>query len=313
MLRSLPTSVSGMDKPSRAASAGPRPPVAPPAGVALRGAQVACVLLVAWLAYVFLLKRPSNKRDWEYGMQTMADITLDGPSVHVQHVRDFGWGPDGPRSSDYVERTFDADRIARVWFVEEPFTIGPLAGFRGVAHTYFVFDFEDQQPVVVSVEARRQRGETYDVLRGMLNQFELIYVWGTERDVTGSRAVYGKNELYMYRLNISPEPAQRLFLHLAGVTQQLAVEPRFYNTLTSNCTNELAKVANAVQPGAIPPNIALILPGYSDDVLYKLGFLPNTLPLDQLRQTSYISDVVKANYDRPDFSSVLRSYLNADE
>ena len=47
-----------------------------------------------------------------------------------------------------------------------------------MAHTYFVFDFEDQPPVAISVEARRERGESYDVVRGMFNEFELIYIWG---------------------------------------------------------------------------------------------------------------------------------------
>jgi hypothetical protein len=282
-----------------------------PRGTLGRAAQAAFVPLAAWLAYVFLLKRPSNERSWEYGMETLADITITGQSVHIQHVRDFEWGPDGPRSSEYVDRTFDVDRIARVWFVEEPFTIGPLTAFKGVAHTYFAFDFENQSPVAVSVEARRERGETFDGLRGLLNQFELIYIWGTERDLTGSRAVREKNQLYMFPLNIPLEAAKQLFRDLAEVTRQLGVKPRFYNTLMSNCTNELAKAANMVQPGAIPPNIGLVLPGYSDEVLYKRGFLPNNVPLEQLRQRVYISEFVKANYERADFSTRLRSYLNA--
>ena len=276
-----------------------------------RIAGAALVALVAWLGYAFLLKRPSNDRTWEYGMETLADITITGERVRVAHVRDFGWGPDGPRSSEYVDRTFAIDRITRVWFVQEPFPLGPVTGFRGVAHTYFVFDFEDQPPLAVSVEARRERGETFDGLRGLFNHYELIYVWGTERDLTGSRAVREKNQLYMFPLQIPPAAAQQLFRQLAEVTQYLATEPRFYNTLLSNCTNELAKAANLVQPGAIPPNIGLILPGYADQVLYKLGFLPTDVPLDQLRQKSYISQVVEAAYERPDFATQLRAYLNA--
>jgi hypothetical protein len=163
--------------------------------------------------------------------------------------------------------------------------------------------------VAISVEARRERGETFDTLSGLLNNFELIYIWGTEPDLTGSRAVREQNRLYMYPLNIPLDSAQQLFLSLAETTRQLETQPRFYNSLTSNCTNELAKVANKVQPGAIPLNIALVLPGFADEVLYDLGFFPHDVPLDQLRQKSFISDFVKANYDRPDFSVLLRSKL----
>jgi len=276
-----------------------------------RVAPAVALPALGWLGYVLFLKRPSNDRGWEYGMETLADITITGNRVHVGRLRDFEWAPDGPRSSAYVERSFDLDRIQRAWLVKEPFTLPPLTGFKGMAHTYFVFDFERESPVAVSVEARRERGESFDAIRGLLNWFELIYVWGTERDLTGSRAVREKNELYMYRLNISLQAAQRLFLHLARVTQRLATQPRFYNSFTSNCTNELAKAANMVQRGAIPPNLALIFPGYSDEVLYKLGFLTNDMSLEVLRQRAYISDVVKANYERPELSILLRSYLGA--
>lgn len=183
-------------------------------------------------------------------------------------------------------------------------------GFEGIAHTYFVFDFRDQPPVAISVESRRERGEGYDAIRGVFNEYELIYLWGTEQDVTGLRAVLEKNQLYMYPLVGSMDSAWRLFLDLAEVTQQLETQPRFYNSLTSNCTNELAKVANQAQPGAIPPNIALILPGYAASLLYNLGFIPTDAPLETVRQRYAISDTVAATVDQPDFSRLLRQRLN---
>lgn len=268
-------------------------------------------LAALWLGYVSFVKQPSNDRDWEYGMDTLAGVTRSGDTVHLQHVRDFEWTADGPSASNFVERSFDVGHIERVWFVEEPFTIGPFGGVGGIAHTYFVFDFTDQPPVGVSVEARREKGETFDVFHGLTNDFELIYIWGTERDLTGSRAVREKNELYMYPLDVPAESAQRLFVSLAEATRDLETQPRFYNTFTSNCTNELARVANMVKPDTIPPNIALVLPAYSDEVLYDLGFIPHDLPLDTLRERSYVSDIVEANYERGDFSSVLRAHLRA--
>jgi hypothetical protein len=263
-----------------------------------------------WLGYTYGVKQPSNDRDWEYGMATLAGISVDGNTVHIDRVRDYSWGPDGPRSSDYVSRTYDVSHLARVWFVKEPFPLGPL-DFGLVAHTYFMFDFDDQPPVGLSVEARRERGETFDGFHGLINDFELIYIWGTERDLTGSRAVREGNRLNMYPLTIPDEAGRLLFVHLADVTRQLAAQPRFYNTLTSNCTNELAKVANTVEPNAIPLNIGLVLPGFADTELYNLGLLPHTLPLQTLRERAYISDFVRANFERDDFSTLLRNELKA--
>jgi hypothetical protein len=204
-------------------------------------------------------------------------------------------------------------RLERVWFVKEPFTMPLLQGFAGVAHTYFVFDFQDQPPVAVSVETRRERGEGYDALRGLINEYELIYIWGTERDLTGRRAVVEKSQLYMYPLVGSMDSARRLFLNLAEVSRELETRPRFYNTFTSNCTNELAKAANQAQPGAIPPRLALIFPGYSDGLLNDLGFIPNDARLETVRQRYAVTKAVAALIDQPDFSQLLRLRLNVQE
>ncbi len=273
----------------------------------------ACGLALAWLAYRALIVQPTNQGDWEYGMATLPHVTIAGDAISVQHVRDFRWSPDGPVSSDYVDRTFDLAALERIWFVEEPFNIPPFNGFEGVAHTYFVFDFRGQPPVAVSVEARRHRGQSYDVVSGLFNEYGLIYIWGTEQDLTGSRALLEKNQLYMYPLVGSMDAARRLFLDLAQVSQDLEDHPRFYNSLTSNCTNELARAANAAEPGAIPPNIALLLPGYSDRVLYGLGFIPNDAPLDVERQRYSITETVTRLADQPDFSEALRAHLGISD
>jgi hypothetical protein len=244
-------------------------------------------------------------------MELLPHITIDGELVHVQFERDFRWTADGSVSSGYIDRTYDVERLQRLWFVQEPFTIAPLGAFTGVAHTYLVFDFEDQPPVAVSVEARRERGETYDAVRGTFNDFELIYIWGTEQDVTGRRAALERNQLYMYPLLGSSDSARRLFLELARVSQQLEAHPRFYNTFTSNCTNELAKVANQAEPGLIPPNIGLIFPGFADSALYDLGRIPTDAPLETIRQRYAITNVAAATLYEPDFSDLLRSRLEA--
>jgi hypothetical protein len=274
-----------------------------------RPALAGALLALAALAYAALGPRPSNARDWEFGMATLAAVAIHEDTVTVGNVRDFRYAAGEVRSAEYFGRTYAADRIERVWLVVEPFVIGPFAGFGGVAHTYFVFDFRDQPPVAVSVEARRERGETYDALRGLLGQFELIYVWGTEQDLTGRRAVFERNPLYMYPLRISAEGARELFLQMARATLELEARPRFYNTFTSNCTNELAYAANRVRPGAIPPNVALVFPGYADEVLYDLGFIPTDAPLAEVSRRYFITDLVLAHHEQPDFSARLRRAL----
>jgi hypothetical protein len=101
-----------------------------------------------------------------------------------------------------------------------------------------------------------------------------------------------------------------LVQQLARSSAELEREARFYNTLTSNCTNELARNANSLQPGAVPFSIAWWLPAYSVDQLYDLGYMPNDGPLPDIERRYYITDIVRQIHRDPDFSSVLRSRLD---
>jgi hypothetical protein len=269
------------------------------------------VFLLLVILGIFEFQKPSNNLNWEVGMETLPQFQVNGDQVNIQNFRDFRFTSDGKITQNYFTKTVDVSKISKVWFVQEPFVIQPFTKFGGVAHTYFVFDFIDQEePVVISVEARRTKGEKFDAWKGLFNQFELIYVWGSEKDETIRRVVLEHNKLYMYPLQITPHSGQALFLQLVQTSQNLVNTPRFYNTLSSNCTNELAKAANKVKPDAIPLNLALFLPGYSDQELYKLGYIPTNLPFDQIKQKYYISDLVQRYANDDNFSEELRGQLN---
>lgn len=84
-----------------------------------------------------------------------------------------------------------------------------------MAHTYFVFDVADESPITVSVEARREKGETYNAWLGLFNEYELSYVWATEEDQTIRRVVDQHNDLYNFPLLIRQEAVIHLIEQLA--------------------------------------------------------------------------------------------------
>lgn len=259
--------------------------------------------------YIFIYLQPSNSRNWEVGYETLPSVTINENQVTIAKLRDYHYEPGKITSRGYLSKTFEVSELERVWFLFEPFQIQPFTDFKGVAHTYLVFDFKNSDPVALSVEARREKGEQYSAWLGLLNKFELFYVWGTETDQTVRRVIVENNKLYMYPLQISKESAQGLFLELANATQRLESHPRFYNTLTNNCTNELAYNANKVRSGLFSLNLALFLPGYSVDELYKLGLIPTNLSKIGLNERYFISDLVKKLYLKEDFSKKLRENL----
>jgi hypothetical protein len=277
-------------------------------------ALAAAVIAVAcWLASAVLLQRPSHDRDWEFGFEQLPSVTMDDGLLSIQNLRDYRIGEDGVVRSGFVDRSLRLSDIERAWFLVEPFPALPVDDFKGVAHTYFAFDVKGQPPITVSIEARRERGEAFDIGKGLLNEFELMYIWATEEDTTVKRVVDQKNELYMFPLLIPEESTIRLVERLAESTTALEREPRFYNSFTSNCTTELAMAANGVRPGAIPVSIAWWLPGYSVDQLYDLGYIPHDRPLEEIRRRYYISDLVREIHADPEFSSRLRAALEDEQ
>ena len=52
-----------------------------------------------------------------------------------------------------------------------------------IAHPIVSFDFGDEGRVAISVETRKQVGESYSAIRGFFRYYELIYTIADERDV----------------------------------------------------------------------------------------------------------------------------------
>jgi len=121
-------------------------------------------------------------------------------------------------------------------------------------------------------------------------KYELAYTWGTERDFVTRRVLYLKHPVKMYPLTLDAERTQRLFLALIRKTNEIAEHPRFYNTLTANCTNMLAEIANEVKPGSIPYDISWNLPGLSDTYLMKIKYIT---PEGSVEQTQKKYDISK--------------------
>lgn len=260
------------------------------------------------LAAFFIINRPSNNRNWEYGMDKLAGVRVNGTKIEIDSLRDIDIVND-QAVFKYAKRIVRIPDATKVWFMFEPFSIPSVKGFKGVAHTYFVFDFESSPSIAISVEARREKGEDYSAEWGLFNKFELMNIWSTETDATVQRAVLRKSELYMFPLTISKKETQGLLLQLAKDTQELESHPRFYNSLFANCTNELAKSANKSKPGIIPFNIALFFPGFSDKELYRLKLIPHDKSLAQEKAEYYVSDLVNKFYRSEDFPLLLRDSL----
>ena len=177
-----------------------------------------------------------------------------------------------------------------------------------IAHTMVSFGFSDGQFLVWSIEMRRLKTQAYSALAGFFKQAELITLAGDERDMIRLRTNVRQEDLRLYRLTVSPEVARNALLTYVDEANQLAKEPRWYNTATTNCTTVVFKIANVVEPG-IPFDRRVLLSGYFPDYAYDHKALDQSLPFAELRKRAEIATRAKAADDAESgaFSQAIRS------
>ncbi len=278
-------------------------------------------LTVIAVVYAFA-GRPSNDRDWEPNEAVLPSFDFRGDSVALRNVRNTSYRTADDYTPAYYDTTYDMKDLQRVWFGVVPFT-----GSNTMAHTFLSFEFtgpEVANPpspegrggqgvrtgsrfVTVSVEARNERGEDYGPIKGLFRRYELMYVIADERDAIGLRAVHRRDAVYLYPIRTQrPEHARVLFLGMLAAAHQLVLSPRFYNTLTANCTSTIVRHVNTLVPRRVPFSYRWLLPGYADELAFDLGLIDTDLPRDSLRSHFGVSEAARLWADSANFSQGIR-------
>ena len=267
------------------------------------------LILVLVLAAGFLLfqlfgPRPSLDRDWRKGEERLAWADFDGRRVRVHNVRNARYRSTEDFDVAWEERTYDLDRLRSAWFVVEPFS-----DFQGPAHTLMSFGFEGDDYLGISVELRKEKGETFSPWLGLVRQYELMYVIGDERDLIQLRTNHRHDQVYLYPVRAPRERIEQMFVSMLRRATRLREEPEFYNTLTSSCTTNIVRHVNELVPGRVPLSYKIVLPAYSDELAYDLGLIDTDLPFAEAKRRFNINDEALRYAGREDFSKGIREGL----
>ncbi len=177
-----------------------------------------------------------------------------------------------------------------------------------IAHTIMSWEFADGQHLAISIETRKEAGEEYSAVLGFFRQFELYYVVADERDLVGLRTNHRGEEVYLYRMKTSVSRARALLVNYLETMNRLASAPRWYNALRHNCTTVIRQHAEHVADQK-PFNWRIIVNGYIDQLGYERGTVDTSLPFEELRRRSDITEKAKAAGVSPDFSRKIREGL----
>lgn len=269
--------------------------VTPRRWLALAVYAASFALFLAWWATI----TPNNDRNWTPDVARAVTATIDGDRLVVENVRNFTWRSDTDFDQRWEQRTYnlshltDVDLIMSYWAGE------------AIAHTIISFGFNDGTRLAFSIETRKESDERYSSVAGFFKQYELAVIAADERDVVRVRSNIRSEDVRIYRLRMTPANARVLLGKYAETANDLARAPRFYNTLTSNCTTLVFDMVRVIHPG-VPMDARVLLSGYLPNYAYDLGATDTSVSFETLRELSKIRDKAALADVDSDFSTRIR-------
>jgi hypothetical protein len=260
------------------------------------------VIVLATAGWWFGLT-PRNDRNWASDVARLPTVRFAGSRFTVDHVRDFVWRSDTDVDETWETRTYDLDAVDGVdLFIS-------YWGPQLYAHTIASWAFADGRHLAISIETRKEKGESYSALLGFFRRYELYYVVADERDVIGVRAAVRGERVFLYQLGASRRVARDLLRSYLERINELAAAPAWYNALTHNCTTVIGDHVDAVVTGGLVWDWRILANGRLDQLAYERRIVNTGLPFAALRERSDITVRAIAAHAAADFSSRIREGL----
>ena len=259
----------------------------------------AYALLLAWSGSI----SASNDNNWAADVVHGITGIVDGDLVSVSNVRNFSWRTEAEYTAAWEERTYDLSQL-RALDLFLIYWMGP-----SIAHTIMSFGFDDGRYLDFSIELRRTHNDQYSAVAGFFKTNELVFIGADERDLMTLRKVRSE-QIQLYRLRAPPERARALLVEYVKQANDLAINPRFYNTLTTNCTTAIFDMMHAVT-SSIPFDWRIILTGHLPYYLYEHGAVDTRIPIEELRERADVTGRVDGSLTEVEFSSRIREGVPA--
>jgi hypothetical protein len=260
---------------------------------------IAFAVALAGLLLWWTRLQPTNDHEWADDVARITTGTRDGNRVTLQNVRNFDWRTETDYTQRWETRSYDLNHLRTVDMIMS-YWGGPA-----IAHMLISFGFDDGAQVVFSVEVRRQKTQAFSEIGGFFNDFELSIIAADERDVVRLRTNVRGEDVYLYRLQLPQRAMRLLFLGYVGEANRLVDSPRFYNTITVNCTTLVYQMMNRIV-GRLPLDYRLLFSGYLPGYVYRVGGLNRRCSLEELRERGRIVERAKESDRSESFSADIR-------
>lgn len=262
------------------------------------------VVLIIILSISLFSRQPSIDRNWEADQTILPEISFSGSWVEIKNMRDFSYSSVSDYEQNYYDQKLYLEDIESLYYIIEPFW-----EYDGPAHTMFSFGLSDGSFIVISAEIRKEVWESFSPLKGLIREYEIVYMIWSEKDFVKLRANYRKDEVIVYPIKTPKEKIQKLFISMLNRANKLSQNPEFYNTLTNNCTTNILDHVNQLREEKISWSREALLPSHSDKIIYDLGLINTELSLQEARKYYTINELSLKFGDDENYSEKIRKQI----
>ncbi|MCL6284446.1 DUF4105 domain-containing protein [Ruegeria sp. 2012CJ41-6] len=261
----------------------------------LAGFVAALIAVAIWWQTI----TPPLQGDWAADDAIQVTGTIEGDRLTLDGVRNFNWQSEDRFTPNWETRSYDLSKLQSADLFMSYWS-GPA-----IAHMIVSFGFEDGTYLAWSAEVRHFKGSAFSPLKDAFKTHTLILLAGDERDLVGLRTNIRGEDVQLYRLNASPETARALLVDYVETSNALATDPKWYNSLTTNCTTVVMSMIRQLFD-TVPMDWRIFVNGYLPEYAYDLGVLDTRLSFDQLQARAHITDVAHEAGLTPDYSTDIR-------
>ena len=272
-------------------------------GRALRGMATFCLALAAVIWWWGTLTPPAEA-NWSPDVARQVTGEIKGDQLTLTDVRNFDWRTPQDFTPRWETRSYDLSQVQTVDLFMS-YWAGPE-----MAHMIVSFGFADGAQIAWSVEVRRQVGGGFSPIADLFKTNTLVLVAADERDLVGTRTNARGEDVQLFRIDTDPDTARALLLQYVEAANQLAAQPQWYNSLTSNCTTVVMTMIRTIVED-VPLDWRVLANGYLPEYAHDQGVLAAGYSTEELRERGSITAKAQAQGITQDYSVLIREGVPA--